>query len=292
LNPVVLISVLALGITAAVAGIALYVISRTFHVVEDARVDEIENLLPGINCGACGYPGCRGCAEAIITAADDGDITGFFCPPGGNEVMGKIARKLGYQAQRQMPTTAVLLCNGGMDKAPVKYRYRGPEKCFISHELFLGPAGCAYGCLGYGDCVQACDFDAIKIDPKTGLPVILEDHCVSCGACVKACPRNLIVILPRGGQNQRVWVACQNREKGAIAIKNCKAACIACNKCVKICDQIAQAVSIQNNVAVIDQERCTRCGTCVGECPTGAILANFSLFEELGEPALKDGGKQ
>jgi Fe-S-cluster-containing hydrogenase component 2 len=162
----------------------------------------------------------------------------------------------------------------------------------VANELFLGENGCAFGCLGYGDCVDSCDFNAMKMDGETRLPVIFDDHCVSCGACVKACPRDLIIIWPKGKRNRRVWVACQNREKGAVAVKNCKSACIACNKCVKTCQEIVTAITMENNLATIHQDKCIRCGKCIPVCPTGAIMATFPYPVKTGKKNKQKGDEQ
>lgn len=275
MNSVLLISIVSLGAIAVIAGIALFVISKTFKVTEDPRIDIIEGILPGINCGACGYPGCRGFAKALISAADKGSVSDLICPPGGNEIMGNVGKELGLEVKEVIPTVAVVRCNGSLVNAPIKYKYDGPKKCFISDDLFLGENGCSYGCLGLGDCVEVCEYNAIYMDELTALPVVKEDQCIACGACVKACPRDIIIMWPKGNRNRRVWVACMNKEKGGIARNNCRVACIGCLKCEKVCPPEANAITISNYLALIDQDKCIKCTKCVVACPTNAILSTF-----------------
>jgi ferredoxin len=189
--------------------------------------------------------------------------------------MKAVGEYLKLEVEETAPTTAVIRCNGTKAKAPSKLDYDGPSKCSIAHSLFSGENGCSYGCLGLGDCVAACEYDAIYMDEETGLPVVIPDKCTSCGACVRACPRNIIEIRPRGKKDRRVWVACMNEEKGGVAMKNCKAACIGCGKCYQVCPEKVRAITIENNLAFIDSSKCIACGLCIPVCPTNAILATF-----------------
>jgi ferredoxin len=230
-------------------------------------------------------------AEALVKAADQGDISALNCPPGGGDTMSAIGKFLGLEAGEVSPAIAVLRCGGTREKAPVKLEYDGPAKCAVSHRLFNGQNGCPYGCLGLGDCVPVCKFNAIYIDKQTGLPVIRENKCTACGACVKACPRSIIELRPKGIENKRVWINCVNKEKGGVAMKNCKAACIACGKCVRECPE--NAISLNDNLAYIDPAKCTACGKCIPVCPTNAIAATLSkVLGGAGNLALREGLSQ
>ncbi|MFP4064564.1 MAG: RnfABCDGE type electron transport complex subunit B [Bacteroidales bacterium] len=265
-NEVTVFSVISLAALAGLAAVILFFVAQKFRVIEDPRIDEVEDLLPGANCGGCGYAGCRALAEAIVRKES---LEGFSCPPGGNEVMEEIAEALGLEAGEQVPMIAVVRCNGSREFAPPKVHYEGAMTCLFAHNLFAGEGGCPYGCLGCGDCVRACDFDAMYMDEKTGLPVIIEDNCVACQACVKACPRDIIEMRKKGKKNRRIFVSCINEEKGGVARKNCKVACIGCGRCVKECK--FDAITLENNLAYIDYNKCTLCRKCPPVCPTNAI---------------------
>ena len=271
MNQILIISVVALTTIGVIAAIILYVAAKKFHVEEDERIGKVAELLPGANCGGCGYAGCKGHAEAIVKA---GSLEGLKCPAGGNEVMEKIADTLGLVAEATAPQIAVVRCSGSRQAAPKKVDYDSIKSCAYANVVSAGESGCKYGCLGYGDCVKGCNFGAIHIDEETGLPVIDEDKCGGCGGCARNCPRGIIEVRDRGPKNRRVYVSCINAEKGAAAKKNCSAACIGCGKCVKVCP--FEAITLDKNHAYIDFTKCKLCRKCVEECPTGAIHAvNF-----------------
>ncbi|MDR4988237.1 MAG: Fe-S cluster domain-containing protein [Bacteroidales bacterium] len=265
-NEITLFSVVSLGAIGSVAAIVLFMVAQKFKVIEDPRIDTVEEMLPGANCGGCGLAGCRALAEAIVKSES---LDGFNCPPGGNDVMQDIAKAMGWEAEAQTPMIAVVRCSGSREHAPPKVRYEGAMTCAFAHSLFSGEAGCPYGCLGCGDCVRACAFDAMYMDQDTGLPVIIDDKCVACGACVKECPRNIIEMRKKGKKDRRIFVSCINREKGGVARKNCSVACIGCGKCVKECR--FDAITLENFLAYIDYEKCTLCRKCPPVCPTNAI---------------------
>ena len=260
---ITIISLCAIGIVSAVI---LYFVAQKFKVEEDPRIDIVEGLLPGANCGGCGYPGCRGLAEASVKSET---MEGIFCPVGGTETMSKIATALGREIKAEAPKIAVIRCNGTCENRPRTNVYDGAHSCAIEHSLYIGDTACAYGCLGCGDCVIACTFDAIHINVNKKLPVVDNDKCVACGACVKACPRNIIELRNKGPKDRRVYVSCVNKDKGALARKACKVACIGCGKCAKECP--FEAITVENNLAYIDFTKCRLCRKCVGVCPTGAI---------------------
>ncbi len=283
MNEITLISVISLGSLGAIAAVILYFVAQKFKVIEDPRIDVVEEKLPGANCGGCGLAGCRAFAEAVVKAES---LEGFNCPPGGNEVMKEIAEALGLDAQESEPMIAVVRCNGSLENSPPKVKFEGVNTCQFAHSLFSGEGGCPFGCLGCGDCVEACNFDAMYMDSKTGLPVILDDKCVACEACVKACPRNIIEMRKKGKKDRRIFVSCINTEKGGVARKNCKVACIGCGKCVKECP--FEAITLENNLAYIDYDKCKLCRKCAPVCPTNAIHEiNFPPRKEKKEETTK-----
>jgi Na+-translocating ferredoxin:NAD+ oxidoreductase RNF subunit RnfB len=254
----------ALGLLAAVI---LYFVAQKFRVVEDPRIDTVNEALPGANCGGCGYTGCRAFAEKLVKSES---FEGLNCPVGGAETMAQVALILDRQPVAVEPTVAVVRCNGSPDNAIRTSFYDGAVSCRVAHALYGGQTACQYGCLGCGDCVEACKFDAMYMDPVTELPVIIDDKCVACGACVKACPRNIIELRKRNKKDRKIFISCINRDKGGPARKACKVTCIGCGKCVKVCPY--DAITMENNLAFIDSYKCKLCRKCVPECPTGAIL--------------------
>ncbi len=271
----IVLAVIALGAVGVVFAVIIYGVDLKFRVIEDPKIDEVADKLPGANCGGCGYAGCRNFAEAIVKA---GNMDALFCPVGGNAIVKDISAVLGIEAQERAPQVAVVRCSGSIQNASPKMAYEGVEKCSFAHMLYSGESGCPNGCLGLGDCVESCQFDAMYMDKVTGLPVIIEDKCTSCGACVKKCPRKIIELRNKGPKSKRIFVSCVNTEKGAISKKNCVVACIGCGKCVKACPH--EAITLENNLAYIHFDKCKLCRKCVADCPTGAIL-------ELNFPARK-----
>jgi len=250
-----------------ISAIILYFVAQKFKVFEDPRIDEVQAILPAANCGGCGFAGCRNFAEALVSSES---FEGLNCPVGGAEVMGMVAKVLGKEAPLSNPQVAVLLCNGTPEYRIRTSKYDGAQDCRITHNLYMGETNCSYGCLGNGDCVRACAFDAMFMDLSTELPVIIDDKCVACGACVRACPRKLIELRKKAKKDRKIYVACSNCDKGGPARKACKVACIACNKCLKVCE--FDAITIENNLAYIDSMKCTFCRKCATECPTNAII--------------------
>jgi Na+-translocating ferredoxin:NAD+ oxidoreductase subunit B len=185
MNSTILLTVVSLGFLALVASVILYFVASKFKVFEDPRIDEVQEILPAANCGGCGFPGCRNFAEALVKAES---FEGLNCPVGGAEVMQVAAKILGKEAPVVDPLVAVLLCNGTPEYRPYTSKYDGASDCRILHNLYSGETDCSYGCLGEGNCVRSCNFDAMYMDPVTTLPVIIDDNCVACGACVRACP--------------------------------------------------------------------------------------------------------
>lgn len=268
------IAILVLGGIGILASVVLWVVSKRFHVEENPRIAEIEKLLPGANCGGCGRSGCHDFAATCAAATS---LDGLYCPVAAEGTMEKIAGITGLAAEAPaLPMVATVKCAGSCDVRPARIVYEGPQSCAIAAAVSCGEGSCPYGCLGCGDCVAACRWDAITIDTATGLPVVDETRCTGCGGCVGACPRGVIELRPKGKRGLRVWVACNNRERGAVAMKECKAACIACGKCEKAC--AFGAVTVSNNLAWIDPAKCRLCRKCVDQCPVSAIhTANFPV---------------
>lgn len=262
----VLFTIISLSSIGIIAAIILYYAAKKFKVYEDPRIDQVDEALPGANCGGCGFPGCRGFAEALVKADD---ISSFFCPVGGNDTMSSVAKLLGHEAIAKDPEIAVLLCNGSPEHRKSINVYDGASSCVVASNLYSGETGCQFGCLGLGDCVDVCNFEAIYIDDKTELPVVIPDNCTACGACVEACPKDLLELRPKGKKDRRIFVSCMNKDKGGIAKKSCEVACIGCGKCVKVCS--FDAITLDNFLAYIDADKCKLCRRCVAECPTGAI---------------------
>lgn len=264
---VALIAVISLGAVGIILSVVLYVVAQKFKVEEDPRIDQIESALPGANCGGCGFAGCRNFAEACVKAED---LAKLKCPVGGNETMAEVASILGKVVEQSDPKVAVVRCNGTCEHRPKLNNYDGVKSCAVASITSGGDTGCSYGCLGFGDCVDACQFDAIHINEETGLPEVDDDKCTSCGACVEACPKNLIELRKKGPKSRRVYVSCRNKDKGAVARKACTTACIGCGKCEKECK--FDAITISDNLAYIDPDKCRLCRKCVDVCPTGAII--------------------
>ncbi|MFR9564717.1 MAG: RnfABCDGE type electron transport complex subunit B [Rikenellaceae bacterium] len=252
-----------LGVLAA---LILYFVMQKFRVEEDPRIDEVEKMLPGANCGGCGFAGCRGFASSLV--AED-DISELYCPVGGGDVMGSIATYLGKAAAEKIPMSATLKCGGCLAVRRKTNNYDGAQSCAVASSLYIGESGCVSGCLGLGDCVKSCKFGALSVNEQTGLVEVDVEKCTACGACVKACPKSLIELRKRFPKDKAIYVACSSTQKGAQVMKACKSGCIGCGKCVKECP--FGAIEIKNNLAYIDSMKCKLCRKCVAACPTKAI---------------------
>ena len=271
----ILLAVVVLGAIGLIAALLLYFASRKFAVYEDERIGRVGGVLPQANCGGCGFPGCAGFAGACVKAADKGSLEGMLCPVGGQPVMEQVAEILGLSVEASAPKVAVVRCNGSCDNSPRTAEFDGARSCRVQQMTGMGETACPYGCLGCGDCVAQCQFDAIRMNPETGLPEVDEEKCTACGACAKACPRGIIEIRLKGPKGRRVVVLCNNKDKGAVANKVCKVSCIGCGKCVKECDKF-NAITLANNLAYIDAEKCKMCRKCEDVCPKNVIHAfNF-----------------
>ncbi len=251
---------LSMGLFGVIFGAGLAYASKKFAVETDPRVDDVINILPGANCGACGFPGCAGYAAAVVS----GNAEPNLCSPGGVETVQSISSILGLEAEATGPKVAFIGCKGAKE-AKRDSIYTGVKSCALAALVAQGPIACKNACLMMGDCFDVCPFDAIKWEDEN-IPVILEDKCTGCGKCIKSCPKELIDLRPL---KKRVLVLCQSQDKGGVAKKKCDVACIGCTKCVKACP--VDAITMERNHAVIDAEKCVMCGKCIPECPTNAI---------------------
>lgn len=283
MNETLLFTILVLVGLGVIAAVILYIVAQKFKVFEDPRIDETESRLPGANCGGCGFPGCRGLAAALV---EQEDISALFCPVGGADTMKIVADYLGKAAPEKEPAVAVVRCAGSYCSRARTNEFDGAQSCAVIASLYGGETGCSWGCLGKGDCVVVCNFGAIAVNSETGLPEVDQDKCTACGACVTACPKAVIELRKKGIKNRRVFVSCINKDKGAQARKACTAACIGCGKCVKICP--FEAITLENNLAFIDSQKCKLCRKCATECPTGAIIeVNFPPKKEVKPEEVK-----
>ena len=272
-----------LGAVGASGATILYFIGQKFKVYEDPRIEPVEDALPGVNCGACGYPGCSSFAQACVEAEDLEDLN---CPVGGAETMAKVADVLGLEASKVAKKIAVVRCSGTCENRPRKNEYDGATNCAIAAQLYGGDTDCSFGCYGLGDCEAVCPFDAIHVNPETLIPEVDEEKCTACNKCVVACPKDIIELRKQGPRSRRIFVSCVNEDKGAAARRACKVACIGCGRCVKECP--FDAITMVNNLAYIDDDKCRLCRKCVAVCPTGSILElNFPPPRERKPKAAK-----
>jgi len=259
---VVLTSLVFMGAVGAVFGIALAYAARKFKVVVDPRVEAVRDVLPGANCGACGFAGCQGYAEAVV---NDPNLSAGLCAPGKADIAAMVAKITGKVPPEVVPMVATVFCRGDVCKASRRFIYDGVKDCRAAILVAGGDKTCQYGCLGYGTCSRACPFGAISMS-KDGLPVIDREKCTACGVCVSACPKSIIALTPTA---KKVHIRCSSRDKGPVVKKACELGCIACGLCVKGCPE--GAITVENFLAKIDYEKCTNCETCVLLCPQRTI---------------------
>lgn len=243
-------------------GVFLGIASIKFKVKVNEKEEKILELLPGNNCGGCGYAGCSGLAASI--AAGTAPVNA--CPVGGQPVADRIAGVLGVEAEKGIRKVAFVRCQGDCDKTKLDYEYTGIEDCrMLSFVPNGGAKSCNYGCLGFGSCVKACPFDAIHVE--NGVAVVDKERCKACGKCVEICPKHLIELIP---YDSKYMVACSSKDKGPDTMKKCSVGCIGCSLCVKVCPK--ETVAVQNFHAAIDPEKCESCGACAEKCPKKAII--------------------
>jgi len=259
----ILLPIIAVTVIGLVCAIMLVVASKVMAVPEDETYVQIRACLPGANCGACGYAGCDGYAHALADGSEDRTN---LCIPGADAAAASVAAVLGVEAQDVVEMVAFVACCGDSSCTTLKHEYHGISSCAAANLLFSGDGACSHGCLGYGDCVAVCPNDAICIED--GLAHVKPSLCAGCGMCAKACPNHLIKIVP---DTIKTIVRCSNVDKGAITRKACTKGCIGCKKCEKECP--VGAITVVNNVAIIDHSKCTNCGHCAEICTTGCIAA-------------------
>lgn len=255
-TPVVLVVVIGL-----VSAVLLTIASKVFFVPVDERVTAVRDVLPGANCGGCGFAGCDDYAGALI---DDPEMPCNKCTVGGASCAEQIAEILGKSAGDTEKEVAIVMCRGDNEASKKILEWQGMQSCKGAKTFFDGMSACSHGCMGLGDCVNVCEFDSIGV--VDGVAMVNRETCVACGQCIKECPQHIIKMVPYKNQ---VHVLCQSTEKGAVTRKSCSNGCIGCGKCAKVCR--FDAITIENNLASIDVAKCKNCGMCVQECPTGAI---------------------
>ncbi len=277
----IVIAIAILGGLGLVFGLVLSAASRVFYVETDPRLEQLNECLPGANCGGCGYAGCGAYAEAVL----NGEAEIGKCASGGNECAQSMAAIMGVQAMEVTRRVALVRCSGAKtyDKdgnlthgAKLKAEYEGFKDCLAASKVGgNGPLSCKFGCLGFGTCEKVCKYDAIHV--VDGVAVVDEDKCVGCMACAAACPRKLIVPVE---PHRNVVIACASLAKGAVTTRGCTVGCIGCGLCKKICPN--DAITVERNLAVIDYSKCDNCGLCATVCPKKLI--KDSKVEKLPDP--------
>jgi len=253
--------IISVGGLAIIFGVVLGFSAKKFHVEKDPNVDNIVRVLPGANCGGCGYPGCAVFAERVVS----GEASYNACPPAGDSGAAEIAKLMGIDASPSNRKVAFLKCNGTNDNVKRNYLYDGPKSCVSASQLATGgDKSCQYSCIGFASCQNACPFGAIKM--VDSIAVINTQKCTACGKCIPACPKNLIEIVP---DKSKVRVLCNSPDKGNVVRANCRAGCIGCKICQKACEP--GAIIVEDNIARIDYEKCTLCLACVNKCPAKSI---------------------
>ena len=263
---------IAVGILAGLGlifGLVLAAASKMFYVETDPRLDRLNECLPGANCGGCGYAGCNAYAEAVLKGeAEIGE-----CASGGSECAAAMSAIMGIRVETKKRKVAMVCCSGykRVDETgkelgkKMKAEYEGFQDCLAASKVGgNGPIACKFGCLGFGSCVKACNYDAISV--QDGCAVVDRDKCVGCKACARACPRNLITFVD---YDKLTAIPCNSHAKGAVTVRGCSQGCIGCGLCKKICPE--QAIAIEGNLATIDYSKCTGCGLCATVCPKKLI---------------------
>lgn len=268
MSPVSLLyAVISLGGLGLLLGFGLAVASKKFAVTIDPKIEQVLDVLPGANCGGCGYPGCSGFAEAVV----GGRVLVTDCKPGGPEIAEKIAGILGVEVGEVAPEVASVHCQGGLKEAKEKCRYEGLESCAAAELIARGSKGCHYGCLGLSDCVRGCPYEAL-IMGMNGLPVVLEEKCTACGLCVDACPRGIMQLIPK---NARVYLGCVSQDRAKAVKGVCTVGCIGCKLCSTPKVTPSGAIKMDGNLPVIDYAVEDDLENAVHKCPTKSYVVRF-----------------
>ena len=275
----ILIAIALLGGLGLAFGLILAAASKAFYVETDPRLDALNECLPGANCGGCGYAGCGGYAEAVLA----GEAPIGACASGGKECAQAMADIMGVDGGEVKRKVAFVRCSGyhrvdgeGKEQgSKKKAQYEGFKDCLAASKVGgNGPLSCKFGCLGYGNCVKACKYDAISV--VDGVAKVDTEKCVGCMSCAAACPRDLIVPVD---YEKHTVIACNSHAKGAVTVRGCTQGCIGCGICLKICPH--DAIKIEKNLAVIDYSLCTSCGLCAAVCPKKLIVSDVDTPEEV-----------
>lgn len=256
-------AVLTLSGIGFLASLGLGLAAKKFAVRQNPLIEKVEEVLPGVNCGVCGWAGCSAYARAVVEEGAPANA----CIPGGQEAARLVAEIMGVEASQTESYVAIVLCKGGTREAKSRFEYRGVSDCKAAMLIAGGGKSCTYGCLGLGTCERVCPFEAIRL-AENGLPAVDEERCTGCGICVKNCPKDVIRLAPRG---MGIHVLCHSHDKGGQVKKVCTVGCIGCGACVRICPY--EALSLHDGLAVMDYGRCRECGLCVDQCPTHNITS-------------------
>lgn len=259
---IIYLSTIILSILGLLIGIFLGIFSNIFKVDINEKTVKIRNCLPGNNCGGCGYAGCDALAEAIST----GIAKPTACPVCGHDHIIEISNIVGVKAESVEKKVAFVHCNGTCENTDMVYNYEGPKSCRLVYNMpNHGEKKCEFACIGFGDCVNSCQFNAIYIN--NSVAIVDKEKCKSCGECIKACPMNIIDFVP---YEHNTFVKCNNKNIGKVANESCKVSCIACKICEKNCPK--EAITVINNLATIDYTKCNNCNICKEKCPRKCII--------------------
>ena len=263
---IALIAVISLASIGLILGIGLGIAAKRFGVAVDKREEEVLNLLPGANCGACGLPGCQAYASAIVS----GETAVNACVAGGNMLSSKLAEIMGAEVEESVPQVAVVCCRGGNNEVDEKFIYRGVNDCLAASLLQGGGKNCAYGCLGFESCVPACPFGALKMG-ENGLPIVDEVKCTGCGICVKVCPRDIIQLIPR---DQKLYVGCVSRDRAKDVRKICSVGCFGCGVCAKVSPD---AIKMDGNLPHVYSHDMEKIANAVEKCPAKVFIVRENV---------------